>query len=96
MLNLDDISQEVLIARGKYSTVKGEHEEAKRKLHGLCSRLQIAMTVTLKRSTSNPPEDVSDEILQMRQLLDEIDRVTVRIESLSAQRKALKEAAWPI
>lgn len=97
MINLDDIDESLLIARGKYSTIRAEHEDKKKALSIESGKLQSIASQVLKRmqpDNEEVPESVSDLILKGRAHIDEMERIVSDIEALAALRKELKREAW--
>ena len=87
-----------MILRGRYSTIRAEHEDCKRSMSILCGRLQSVAAQVLKRmqpDNDEVPESVDGLLEDGRKALDNIDALALRIESLSTQRKTLKPLAWP-
>jgi len=99
MLDLSTISQETLIARGQYATVRRKHEEAKKELAALCSVLQTRAAQILKLMQ---PDDngapamtlVADLVGFCQKTVFDIARVSDEINSLARQRAELKVKAW--
>lgn len=97
MIDLTTISDDTLMARGAYSTVRAEHEDAKKELQILCGEMaSIASKVLRKMQPDNDavPESVDDMIAAGRATLDAIDVCVTRIASLAQQRADLKHQAW--
>jgi hypothetical protein len=97
MLDLDEIGDVVLLARGKYSTVRGAHEDAKKSLQMLCGQLSTAAVKVLRRmqpDNDDVPDSVDDLILGARNTMVLMEACIVEIESLAQQRRDLKELAW--
>lgn len=97
MLNLSEISQDVLLARGQYSTVRAAHEDSKKDLQMLCGQLSsVASQVLRKMQPDNEevPDSVEALLKSGRQTLDMMEEATSRIESLARQRQELKSKAW--
>lgn len=98
-MNFDDIPAEVIVARGKYSTVRGAHEDAKKQLSVLCGRLSSVSSQVLRymqpANDDAPQMAAVHDLMQMgREYLDDIDACIVQINELDAQRSALKPEAW--
>lgn len=97
MLDLSSIPDDVLLARGMYSTVRAAHEDAKKDLSKLAGFLQsIAGQVLRQMQPDNDsiPENVDSLIASARNKLDEMEAVAKNIESLAEQRAELKRRAW--
>lgn len=98
-MNLDDIPQETIIARGQYSTVRGAHEDAKKQLSVLCGRLSSVSSQVLRYMQPDnddaPPMAAVHDLMDMgRKYMDQIDACIAQINELDAQRAALKPLAW--
>lgn len=97
MLDLDQIGDEILLARGKYSTVRGAHEDAKKSLQMLCGQLSTAAVKVLRRmqpDNDDVPDSVDDLISGARNTIVLMEECTAEIESLAQQRHDLKALAW--
>lgn len=97
MINLADIDESLLIARGKYSTIRANHEDCKKALSIESGKLQSIASQVLKRmqpDNDEVPESVSDLLLKGRAHIDEMERIVADIEELAALRKELKREAW--
>jgi hypothetical protein len=99
MIDLTTIPDETLIARGQYSTVRAEHEDAKKRLAILCGSFSSIAPQVLR--LMQPDGDAAPDIAQVNDLiasarvtLDKIDACVASIEGLAQQRAALKQAAW--
>jgi hypothetical protein len=99
MIDLTTIGQDTLIARGQYSTVRGAHEDEKKRLAILCGQFasiapQILRYMQPDNDASPPMSAVLDLIAAGRDALGKIDACVAEIEGLAAQRAALKQSAW--
>jgi hypothetical protein len=97
MLDLDTIDASVLLFRGQYATVRGAHEDEKKRLSILCGRLQSDATMVLRRmqpDNDDVPESVDELIASARKTLDDMQSCVTQIESLAKQRAELKPLAW--
>jgi len=97
MIDLDDIDASVLLFRGQYATVRGAHEDAKKRLSILCGQLQSATSTILRRmqpDNDDVPESVAELIVGARKTLDDMEACAAEIESLAKQRAELKVLAW--
>lgn len=99
MIDLTTIDQETLIARGQYSTVRGAHEDEKKRLAILCGQFSTVSSQVLR--CMQPDGDAQPDMAAVRALLDtgrealaRIEQCVSDIEALAAQRAALKGAAW--
>lgn len=98
-MNLDQIPAEVLMARGQYATVRGAHEDEKKRLSILCGQLSSASSQVLRYMQPGDDESpkmaaVLDLILIARRTTDQIEQCVQSIEQLAIQRAALKQPAW--
>ena len=96
MLIFDD--QELMLARGKYSTIRAEHEGEKQRMQMLVGEVtslasQILKGVQPKDEAS--AVDVAPLLTTIRFAIDEMDRSRMRIAELGKQRAALRPTAWP-
>lgn len=99
MIDLTTIDTETLIARGQYSTVRGAHEDEKQRLAVLCGQLGAITSQVLRAMQPDrdmPPDMavVNGLLTDGRAALQRIEQCVSEIEGLSAQRAALKDAAW--
>jgi hypothetical protein len=99
MMDLNAIPDSVLLARGKYSTVRAEHEDAKKSLQILCGKLTSAGTQLLRMAQPDGDvlvnaENVATALQTARITVDEIEACIAYIDSLAAQRAELKPMAW--
>lgn len=97
MLNLSTISDEILLARGSYSTVRAAHEDAKKELQKMCGILQTVPSQILRKmqpGDDEVPEAIGELLDIGRKALDAIETKCAEIESLAQQRYELKSKAW--
>jgi hypothetical protein len=97
MINLSEISDEVRIARGDYSTVRAAHEDAKKSMQMLCGQLSsLASRMLRKMQPDNDeiPGSVAALISGGHDTLVLMEACAQQIESLAQQRADLKPAAW--
>lgn len=97
MLDLAQINQETLLARGAYSTVRAAHEDQKKALQMLCGQLAATSSQVLRRmqpDSDDVPESVDDLLAAGRATLDSIEACVREIESLARQRGEWKQSAW--
>jgi hypothetical protein len=95
MINLNDI--DLMIARGRYSTIRAAHEDAKHALSKLCGQLGATAAQVLRRmqpDNDDVPESVADLMEGCRNTLTLMDACVAEIEELAKQRATLKGAAW--
>ena len=98
MLDLSEFSQELLIARGQYATVRGEHEDKKielQKLSGQLSAYSAQILRHMQPDNDGVPES-PEELLNKAESILVCMRVCVAdIASLAEQRSELRKTAWP-
>lgn len=97
MIALEDISKDVLIARGQYSTVRAAHEDSKKDLQMLCGQLSSIASQVLRRmqpDNDDVPQSVDALLATARQTIDMMQECVTRLESLAKQRQELKVKAW--
>jgi hypothetical protein len=99
MIDLTTIDQETLIARGQYSTIRGAHEDEKKRLAILCGQFSAVSSQVLR--CMQPSNDDQPDMAAVRELLEtgraalaSIEQCVADIESLASQRAALKGSAW--
>lgn len=95
MLIFDDT--DLMLARGKYSTIRAEHNDCLKKLSMLTGSLSSVSAQVLYAAQPKDEAqaiDVSAALGMGRGLLDEIDRCCMRIAELAKQRAELKPIAW--
>lgn len=100
MTNLDDWPEDLLIARGKYATIRSEHEDAKKRMQILCGGLNTASTQILR--AVQPEGDAAHDEVAVRDLLavcrkavEDIEACAASIRGLALHRAQLKPIAWP-
>jgi hypothetical protein len=94
-MDLSQFDTEVLLARGKYSTVRAEHERLKIELQKLCSSIQGDLNAVLKAATGNTPVDCSEGIESIRETLNSILSIASQCGVLVQQKEELKLIAYP-
>lgn len=98
MLDLSTLSQEMLLARGQYATIRSAHEDAKKQLQIHCGQLgSVAAQVLRAMQPDNDaePGSVSELLAAGRNTLNAMETIALQIQSLAAQRAELKPIAWP-
>lgn len=97
MINVEEMDKSLLIARGKYSTIRAAHEDGKKELQIVCGKLQSVASAVLKRmqpDNDEVPASVADLLLKGRDHINEMERIVTEMEALAAVRKELKREAW--
>nr|WP_041296561.1 hypothetical protein [Janthinobacterium sp. Marseille] len=93
---LDD--SELMLHRGRYSTIRAQHEDEMRSLQILCGQLSSTSALILRRvqkDDDSEPESVEGLIKLARSSIDLIEASVSQVESLAKQRADLKPLAWP-
>jgi hypothetical protein len=97
MIDLTKIPDDTLMARGKYSTIRGAHEDEKKRLAILAGELGTAATQILRRmqpDNDDVPESVDELFEGARATLEKMDACVTSIYGLATKRKELKPLAW--
>jgi hypothetical protein len=94
MIELQD--KELMLARGQYSTLGAEQRDAVKQLQMLCGHLSSVSSQILHgvQPKDDEPINVADAIDIGKQLLNKIERITMRLTELAEQRAELKPRAW--
>lgn len=96
-MNLDDIDQDLLLARGAYSTVRAAHEDQLKLLQVQTGQLSAYGSQILR--TMQPADgeagDISILLFNARQVVDQIELTATVINELAALRAELRPKAWP-
>lgn len=98
MIDLSTIDPVTLENRGAYSTVRAAHEDSKKSLQMLCGQLAATATQVLRRmqpDNDDVPTSVDELLRAARNTITLMEACVADIESLAAQRAALKPLAWP-
>lgn len=94
----DDLTDDALmLARGRFATVRGQHEDAKKRLSVLCGELSsISARILRLMQPDNDaaPEDHFPLLSNARDITFELDTVCLNILHLAKQRAELKIEAW--
>ncbi len=96
-IDLDELSEELLIARGAYATVRSAHEDSKKELQILCGALSsLSAQILRKMQPDNDaePGNVNDMLSSCRMTIGRIELLTVQIAQIAKQRSELKIKAW--
>jgi hypothetical protein len=96
-MDISQVSDEVLMARGRYATVRSAHEDEKMRLSGYTGQLTAYSSQILKELQKDAPDHAEVGLLlyTCRNCLDSIEQTSGRIADLAAQRAELKLIAWP-
>lgn len=97
MIDFAEVSTDVMLARGQYSTVRAAHEDAKKELQILCGKLSSVASRTLRHMQPDndaAPADFEQLLIEGRATLDQVGAACALITSLAQQRAALKPLAW--
>jgi hypothetical protein len=97
MCELDD--QDLMLARGRYSTVRAKHEDARKRLAVLCGAFAAipAQVLRLAQPDGDAVPDgaaIGKLLADGGELLSKIVFQIDEIEGLAQQRASLKAAAW--
>jgi len=98
MIDLSTLSQEMLIARGSYATVRSAHEDSKKQLQIHCGQLgSVAAQVlrAMQPDNDGEPADIDGLLAAGHNALNLMEMISMQIQSLAAQRAELKPIAWP-
>lgn len=99
MIDLDQIDPALILARGKYATIRSAHEEAKKQLQILCGGLSASSAQVLRAMQPDNGEPDMEHVRALlancRAAIEKIDTCADEIQALSEQRTALKPEAWP-
>jgi hypothetical protein len=96
-MDLSTIPNDVIMARGKYSTIRSAHEDSKKALQVLCGKLSSVSSRTLRQMQPDndvEPESVADLLAEGRKALDDIEATCKVIAALAQQRAELRPLAW--
>lgn len=100
MIDLAQIPEELILARGRYATVRAAHEDEKARMAKLGGNLNSLVSMLVKMV--QPDEGNEFGLQQLDNIIDAMrENVTLmaecggKIHSLGAQRNQLKEEAWP-
>lgn len=99
-MDINELPTALLLARGKYASVRAEHEETKKRAQILCGSIsagaaQILRAVQPDNNAVIDAVHVASLIAAMRKALDEAEQCADMIGKLSALRAELKPMAWP-
>lgn len=91
-LDLTNFDVDVLLARGKYATVRGAREDAIKALQITCSQLQSIPSMVLRHVQEG--HDVEVLLKDMDRAAEQIKNQVVAVLDLHHQKEALKPEAW--
>lgn len=96
-MNLDDIPDDLLLARGRYSTVRAMHEDQLKYLQILTGQLAAAGSQILRtmQPTDGEEADISALVAASHKTLEHIEITATAINELAEQRATLRPLAWP-
>jgi len=96
-MDLKTISDDLLLARGRYSTVRAAHEDELKHLQVLTGQLSAFGSQMLRwmQPAEGQPEDLSGLLKDARTTLDSIEQCAATITELAIMKADLKPLAWP-
>lgn len=96
-MDLSTIDPDLILARGKYSTVRSAHEDELKRLQILTGQLSAFGSQVLRwmQPAEGTPEDISGLLKDARHTIDQIEQCAGTISELAAQKAELKPVAWP-
>lgn len=96
-MDLTTIPDDLLLARGKYSTIRAAHEDQLKRLQALTGQLSAFGSQILRfmQPADGEPCDIAGLIKDARTTIDQIDQCAATINELAMQKSELKPKAWP-
>lgn len=96
-MDLSIIPDDLLLARGRFSTVRAAHEDELKRLQQLTGQLSAFGSQVLRwmQPADGLPEDISGLLKDARSAIDQIEQCAATINELAAQRAELRTQAWP-
>jgi len=96
-MDLQTIPDALLLARGKYSTIRAAHEDQLKRLQILTGQLSSAgsQILRLMQPEDGEPCDISGLLKDARATIDQIQQCADQINELATQKAELKPKAWP-
>lgn len=99
MIDFNTIDQAEVIAKGQYSIVRAEHENAKKRLAVMCGAFAAIAPQVLRMAQPDGDaipdgEAIGKLLADGGKLLSKISFQITEIEGLAQQRAALKVSAW--
>lgn len=95
-MNLDAIPDDIVRARGLYSSVRAAHEDELKRLQVLTGQLSAAGSQILRfmQPSDGLPCDLAALLKDARNTIDQIEQCGATINELAAQRAELRPLAW--
>lgn len=96
-MDLQTIPDDLLLARGRYSTVRAAHEDQLKRLQVLTGQLSAFGSQMLRfmQPADGEPCDIAGLLKDARSTVDQIESCAGAINELAAQRAELRPKAWP-
>lgn len=99
-MDINEIPTALLLARGKYATIRSQHEDAKQRMSILCGGIGATSAQILRavQPDNNAPLDaahIAQLIAACRKALEDAEQCADEIAKLAAQRAELRPMAWP-
>jgi hypothetical protein len=96
-MDLQNIPDDLLMARGKYSTIRAAHEDELKRLSVLTGQLSAFGSQVLRwmQPEEGVPQDISGLLKDARHTIGQIEQCAATISELAAQKAELKPRAWP-
>jgi len=96
-MDLSSFPDDLLRARGAYSTVRAAHEDQLKRLQILTGQLSAFGSQVLRwmQPAEGESDGISGLLKDARSTIDEIEQCAAVINELAKQRKELKQVAWP-
>jgi len=86
-------SDQVLIARGKYSTLSRERQAQLKRVQSVCNTMITATQQALRDAEAKPPESVAP-LLTLEKCLDNLKDARAKLVDLCDQMIELHPLAW--
>lgn len=96
-MDFQTIPDDLLRARGLYSTVRAAHEDQLKRLQALTGQLSAFGSQILRfmQPADGEPCDIAGLVKDARTTIDSIEQCAATINELAAQRAELRPKAWP-
>lgn len=85
---------EILIARGKYSTLSKERRKQLERARDICTAITTASHAALRDCEKQPPEEIGP-VLTVEKCLTNLKDTRERLTALSTEMLELEPTAWP-